>query len=293
MPVTIFSRSGVGGGFASLDETGLSADRNVQLRFLSGSTPERAHGLNRSGFIEERIHTVNDNPDAISYFGFITANREESLSQAKATLNVVGKAKIPYVAAEGVSRGKMAQYSVRDLLLQPEAGWAKPGELLNDAVTAFQNARPSRPLKTIKAQSAQTTETFLYALIRLMRSGESRAETEFIHNGRLFRLRTEQKLDELVGKEMRRDGFVSSRTDVIRLKGVIEANNTSEGTVFRLWFDRTSTNLLPLRFEFRPRSYLRLVFDAQRESESALPLDKIPDGSPSLVIANSLRAPSR
>ena len=33
-------------------------------------------------------------------------------------------------------------------------------------------------------------------------------------------------------------------------------------TTFRLWFDRTSPNSLPLRIEFQPKSYLRLVFGA-------------------------------
>ena len=38
---------------------------------------------------------------------------------------------------------------------------------------------------------------------------------------------------------------------------------THESTPFRLWFESGSPNFLPLRFEYKPKGYLKLVFDAE------------------------------
>ncbi len=266
LSLTIFSRSGVGGGFASMDETGLSGDRSIRLRFLSGSTPERAHGLNRAGFIEERIHSANNIADSISYFGFITDNREESLSAAKASLNCKTRESIPYVAAEGFSNRGSAQYSVRKLLLESSLRWSDPSELVQTATTAFRQVNAVQAGTSSSLQDARTRETFLYALTRLIASHMSHAETAFIHNGRLYRLRAEQGADESTGRDLQRNGLLPNAKDLIRMKGSIRAEDANEETIFLLWYDQTSPNVLPLRFEFRPRSYLKLVFDASIES---------------------------
>ena len=91
LSVTIFSRSGVGFGFAGTDEKSSGGQQNFSLRFLSGSTPERAHGLNRFGFIQENVAQANRATISADYFGLMTANGEESLSDAKAALNSNGK----------------------------------------------------------------------------------------------------------------------------------------------------------------------------------------------------------
>jgi hypothetical protein len=47
------------------------------------------------------------------------------------------------------------------------------------------------------------------------------------------------------------------------LSGALRNEKTNEVTNFRLWFEQGSANFLPLRFEFKPKSYLRLVFDME------------------------------
>jgi hypothetical protein len=49
----------------------------------------------------------------------------------------------------------------------------------------------------------------------------------------------------------------------MQLSGVLRNEKTHEASSFRLWFEQGSANFLPLRFEFKPKSYLRLVFDEE------------------------------
>ena len=65
--------------------------------------------------------------------------------------------------------------------------------------------------------------------------------------------------------------LISSPRDAVELAGLIRNAKTGVETTFRVWFDRTSPNALPLRFEFQPKSYLRLVFEA------------VPAGDPAVV----------
>ena len=56
----------------------------------------------------------------------------------------------------------------------------------------------------------------------------------------------------------------------MELTGLIHNVKTGVETPFRVWFDRTSPNSLPLRFEFQPKSYLRLVFEAVPAGDPAV-----------------------
>ena len=270
MSITIFNRSGVGGGFASLDESGAANRRSIRLQFLSGSTPERAHGLNRAGFIEERVQEANHEPASIDYFGFITANREKSLADARAALDSVSKDSIPYVAAESTAAGDSVRYSVRNLLLPARYHWTDSSTLLAQAAAKFKST--PTPSITTHLESPRTAETFLYALTRAIQSGLSQSKTPFLYNGKMYELRTEQGSDERTGEEFQHASLVASGKNVVRLKGSVRAADSQQETVFRLWFDRASANPLPLRFEFRPKSYLKLVFDAQPGASAEPPV---------------------
>src|ERR1700733_6672931 len=68
LSITIFSRSGVGFGFAGTNMQEQGAQQKFSLRFLSGSTPERAHGLNRFGFIQENVEECNRTTVTADYF---------------------------------------------------------------------------------------------------------------------------------------------------------------------------------------------------------------------------------
>jgi hypothetical protein len=182
--VTIFHRSDVGGGYASLDENGTTADRNIRLRFLSGTTPDRAHGLNRLGFLEEHVHETNGRPVAVDYFGFITANPERSLTQARAALSAESHAGVCLWAAQGSSRRGAAYYQARDLLLPAHYKWRQPAELIQEVSSRF-GSSPTPTRRIPPPQDSETTKSFLYALIVTMKEGASKREVPFMSNGRI------------------------------------------------------------------------------------------------------------
>ncbi len=67
----IVSKNDVGSGFILIEE----ADRTKAIQFGAGSYPENARGLNRLGFIQERV--VEKDPGALSecaYFAFMTTS---------------------------------------------------------------------------------------------------------------------------------------------------------------------------------------------------------------------------
>jgi hypothetical protein len=286
MGITIFSRSGVGGGFASLDDGGTPDDRQIRLRFLSGSAPERAHGLNRLGFIEERIEEKTQSPTAIDYFGFITANKEGSIIQARSALNSAAKDSALYTAAEGSSRGREVEYNVHDMFLPARCRWADAAELLAKTAATFTPGTQTRKM-TIASPDGETVDTFLYTVVRAIQSSATAANSRFLYNGKLYRLHWEKTDDERTGAEFAESGVVASAETVVRLKGTMHRDGSIDDTVFRLWFDRVSANPLPLRFEFWPRPYLKLVFDAQPASPSSGARATWAAALPSIPLANS------
>jgi hypothetical protein len=46
------------------------------------------------------------------------------------------------------------------------------------------------------------------------------------------------------------------------VRGRVRNVRTGYETPFRLWLDEASESVVPVRFEFQPRSFLRLTFEA-------------------------------
>jgi hypothetical protein len=97
-----------------------------------------------------------------------------------------------------------------------------------------------------------------------MLSRESISRSVFVYNGKMHVLRTEKHRDAKVEAEMQRRGLAAPGAYVLRLNGAIENEGTHEHTAFTVWYQEGCT-ILPLRFEFKPKSYLKLVFDTQPE----------------------------
>ena len=85
--IPIFRRAGVGGGQASLEETGEGAALRRTLFFAAGSDPKRAHGLSRLGWIREVVLGPASTPSEAAYFGVLTSSPEESLEHARISVD--------------------------------------------------------------------------------------------------------------------------------------------------------------------------------------------------------------
>jgi hypothetical protein len=261
LSVSIFSRSGVGFGFASSTEHANGDSHTTTLRFLSGSTPERAAGLNRFGFMEENVERKDHAIVEANYFGLITSNNEESLADAKAALHD-HRDQAPFVGAQAVIVPGNARYAVRHMLLPAHYRGSNADLLLERVRAEFAQPNAAEKEKT-EAFNGQTLGTFLYSLQQAMQAESSAYDGRFIYNGKIFKLHAAKRRDAKTGEDLRKKGITLSADSITTLNGSIVNEKTNESTPFRLWFESGSPNFLPLRFEYKPKGYLKLVFDAE------------------------------
>jgi hypothetical protein len=261
LSVPIFSRSAVGFGFASFTEREKGELQIATLRFLSGSTPERAAGLNRFGFMEENVERKDSAVVSANYFGLITANGEESLADAKAALHD-HRDQIPFVGAEAVIVPGNARYSVRHMLLPSHYRGSNADLLLKQVRAEFDQPDAVEREKT-ELFNGRTLGTFLYSLRQAMQAEGPVYDCRFIYNGKIFKLHAAKRRDSKTGMDLRKKGITRLPESIIALNGTIVNEETANSTPFRLWFEMGSPNFLPLRFEYKPKGYLKLVFDAE------------------------------
>ncbi len=266
LSIPIFSRSGVGFGFAGVDEQTSGARQSLSLRFLSGSTPERAHGLNRFGFIQENVEQKNCMMVAADYFGLMTASAEESFNDAKAALNATNGPQVPFVAARATINQQKTIYSVRHMLLPSSYRGSNADQLLEQVQAEF--AAPPVGQAAGHAEKTETldgaaTGTFLSSVRQAILSAGGTFENRIVFNGKTFQFHASKRPDAKTGGELRRAGLTTSPDAIMQLNGVLRNEKTNEVSTFRLWFEQGSANFLPRRFEFKPKSYLRLVFDEE------------------------------
>jgi hypothetical protein len=271
--IALFSRGNVGGGFARLTETPDGPRNDVRLLFVSGSLPERAHGLNRMGYIEESVSESNTRPGHAEYFGFMTSSGEESLADAKKALHGPSDGEVQFVASRGEIDGAGARHTVRRMMLPASSRWTDAPHLLE--LVQEDLDQPGNDAKYADLSHGERPGTFLYTVLSMVRSPVRTTDGSFVHNGKLFHLHAVKRPDEKAGAEFMANQMISSPRDAVELAGLIRNAKTGVETTFRVWFDRTSPNALPLRFEFQPKSYLRLVFEA------------VPAGDPAVVKAFS------
>lgn len=243
LSIPLFSRDGVGGGYFRFEESSLGAEKQVRLEFAAGSVPERAAGLSRLGMFEELIVESGGSLKSAAYFGFMSASGEQNLEQAKAALkqNVPGS----FTAIRGrIQAGRIWNRLIRINGL-PQANWTARQTLAHE-IRARMEAQTGGETQ-VESGPGQAPCTFLYAVRRAMAAREPVTEQHFVHNGELLVLRTTLRAE--------RDRKES------RVSGQIRAKGGKELSSFQLWFDPAAAIPVPLRFEFRPRSFLRLRFD--------------------------------
>jgi len=104
--------------------------------------------------------------------------------------------------------------------------------------------------------------TFLYAVARSLRRPGGRQTLRYIYHGLEFELETWEQRDPGAGKDFAARNLVHHAEDVVRVEGRSKQMDSSRKVAFTLWKDEQDHSGLPLRFEFRPKSYLKLSFEA-------------------------------
>ena len=248
----ILRRKGVGEGLAVVS-SGTNGSTRL-LEFTGWSIPGRAAGLNRFGFLRE----VSQAEGECNYFGLMTSSPEESAEQARKALHS-NAAEMVYSAIQG--RITPAGFlSVGTRFSAPAALTAGRKEELIDRARKALLAAPQKIGQA--ASRADCHRPFLHAIERLL-ARPDRREIEYVYSDRQYRLRIERASDPRATEQFRGLRLLPPGGEADRISGRIHGMNGGKASDFRLWVDSRAADPLPLRIEYQPRSFLRLVFEGE------------------------------
>lgn len=242
----LFTRKAAGGAYASVEIARETTCTATALQFAAGSDPARAHGLNRFGILREAVveREPASAPTDLAFAGMMTRAREESFEQARQALRPAEH------GAEGVmARGRttMSDHGptletwVENIDLAPDCIWSNLNDTLSEALReAPRNPpRPSMPA---------TACTFLHAMRNAALCADPIFRRQFMHTGKLYWLETR-----------RHPGHP------LELAGAIHDLHGARCAEFRTTYADRDPSGIPIRIEYRPRSFLRLTFEAELE----------------------------
>jgi hypothetical protein len=257
LSVPILRRLGVGGGAVRWREWRDPAGLMRLLEFTGYSNPERAAGLNRLGFIREQACREGNSRGESDYFGVMTASPEESAEEAHKALHSTAK-EATYTAIEGrIARGRIETASSH-FTGPAKLSTAQRNELFQRAEQAL-TAAPRRPAE-FQADGA-VPPTFLQALADSL-GHPAPGPVHYVYSGRLYLLWLKPAPDPGAANYFRQKGILRNGAKVTRVAGKVRRQSGGKETNFRIWVAEGATQPLPLRIDFAPKSYLRLIFEA-------------------------------
>lgn len=238
--VPLFSKDNVGGACAMVEQSAAGSSRVSSIQFSSGSWPERLKGFNRFGMAQEAVREEEGSIVESAYLSFMTSSAEKNLDQAKQSFLERQNAQQISVAHGRTRRSSYAS-ALDHLTVPARLTWADCPRLMVEMRDRLS------PLKEAVANSNQGSayQPFLHTVRSAMVSGAPSAESVFAHNAKLYRLRTR----------------TLAISEGVLLVGKIAEYGTNQESEFRVWFDPHDASGLPFRFEFRPKSFLHLVFE--------------------------------
>ena len=248
----LFHREGIGGGGVSWREF----ESARLLEFNGFSTPERAAGLNRLGFIREMARTPEGRDPESIYFGLMTASKEETVEQARRALHSAAKEQTYSVIDGRIAVGK-AEAATAHFTAPASLSGAQRAELMDRAAQALASAQ------RIAADgiTPDCAQSFLQALAGLLLRPDGR-EARYSYAGRLYRLRLSRTPDPKATAYFRARRIVPPSETVLRVSGRLRPEAGGKETEFRLWISSAARPPLPLRIDYQAKSYLRLTFEA-------------------------------
>lgn len=238
--IPVISKEGVGAACAMVEQIGQGPTLTTVLQFAAGSWPERAAGLNRFGMTQEVVREKSATVEDSAYVSFITNSPERRWDQARSAFATRMRALILSVARGTATAGGHTS-QVEHVEVPAEITWMDAPRLIE----GFRQGRwdHSGPPSTFPAASA--FPTFLFAVRGAMTAGAPYARRQFIHNGELHTLHA----------------ILTPERDAMILAGRITGRHDRPESEFRAWFDPREASGLPTRIDFRPRNFLRLVFE--------------------------------
>lgn len=242
LSVPMLTRRNVGAAVISTEDSCSGQQNMTGIQLAAGSWPDRAHGLNRFGMTREIVRQIDGAIIETSYLIFMTSSPEKTLDQAHRSLRASSDA-ITLSVAHGRSTRDRQSASLEHVNLPGHATWMDGPELADN----LQPQTSGWPLKE-QAQS-EAVATFLFAVRQAVRAGQPTRRCPFVHNGSRYALEM-----TTAGPQ---SGMQGTKTFCGRFRKELETASTD----FTLWYGGHDPSLLPMRFDFRPKSFLRLTFE--------------------------------
>src|ERR1039457_5290458 len=244
--------------FRRLPHRGAPAGPIRLLEFTGYSNPERAAGLNRLGLIRETSRGERNAIRESSYFGVMTASPEESAAEAHKALQSTAT-EAAYTAIRGRIAGGQVETATAHFTGPARLSPDRRNELFARAEQALSTA-PKKPPEF--RANGPIPALFLHALADALRTPEL-GQTQYVYNGRLYRLWVRHTADPRTAAYFRERGIIRAGAGVVRVAGKVRREAGGKETEFRLWIEEGAAQPVPLRIDFQPKSYLRLVFEAE------------------------------
>lgn len=236
----LFTRRAAGGAYASVEISDDRGSTATALQFAAGSSPARAHGLNRFGILREAVVERADGTE-LSFAGLMTRSGEESFEQGRqALLSRVRAAE--GVVARGTTSGATIQTWIDNIALSPDCDWSNVNETLGDALRRQPSAQP-------RQISSESAAMFLHAMRGAALCGEAVQRRKFTHAGKFYWLEVRRQPEH-----------------PLELAGAIHDLKGARRAEFRTAYAAGDKSGIPMRIEYRPRSFLRLTFEAELEA---------------------------
>jgi hypothetical protein len=274
--VPVFSRQDVGSGFVILREASQDDRKVVSLQFAGKSRPDRAHGVNDCGSIEEVIIEHSSAPVEAAYFAFITGAPDDVLDDARqrgSQAPGADAAYTAYTAVDGLHHAGEARNNRASVIVPDHAG-TDCDALIRQVRTGFYTGRNLLERKLCLGPDASRTvpATILYAVANAARVRTNRFDCPFVYNARQYHLYTEKSRDERAAGLFFAKNLTTRPESVVRISGqVCEPHRLVSS--FKLWMEDGAAPALPLRIEFQPRPYLRVSLEFDPALDRANPLD--------------------
>jgi len=254
--VPLLRRSGVGAGTAAWRESSEGDGTTRVLDFAAYSLPDRAAGLKRLGFIQERVKLTQAGMAEAIYFGLMTASAEESAEEARKALHSTAS-QVAFTAIDAHIQSHSIETATAHFTAPVELSVGHRIQLEQMARQALAAApRKSADL----SPDGQSPPPFLEALAELLRQPNG-GGGRYIYNGRLYRLWLRRAADPKASERFRSSGLASG--PVIAVAGKLQRIVGGKPIDFRLWVEESAAHPVPLRIEYQPKSYLRLAFEAE------------------------------
>jgi hypothetical protein len=187
-------------------------------------------------------------PAEADYFGVLTASPEESLDSARKSVAGPQSGRSLFSAVNGRHAAGHSRSAVTHFEFTSDALWSDHA-LIDAAHATFQGNVEWRETSW-PASPDHAPPTCLLELATLLEQRAKRAAGRYVYSEQEYSMEVETSPP----------GGSSER--LLTVRGGVRNLRTGHRTAFRLWIENAPGSIMPVRFEFQPRSFLRLTFEA-------------------------------